>query len=139
MARVGCVCLFWGWIWCGGSAVVSFGSITTTQHNTPQYRLTAEEKAARLAAMQQDGHLNEEKRRERVQRGMERERAEDAQEAGMTVEAKAKASTLAKEMRPEFLQKMGAEAYMGGGETLEERMEKLKHTRQRRADEGGFL
>lgn len=99
-------------------------------------RLTAEEKQRRLAAMQEDGLVNEEKRRERVARGLEKEQAEDAQEAGMTVEAK---RGLDKEMRPAFLQKIGAEAYMGGGETLEERITKLSHTRQRSGDEKGFL
>lgn len=102
----------------------------------PTNRLTAEEKARRLAAMQQDGVVNEEKRRARVQQGIAKERAEDAREAGLTVETKRGPE---KEMRPEFLQKMGAEAYMGGGETLEERMQKLQHTRQRGAGEGGFL
>lgn len=113
------------------SLVPYLGALVQTKN-----RLTAEEKARRLAAMQQDGAANEEKRRARVEHGIARERTEDAQEAGLTVEGKRGAE---KEMRPEFLQKMGAEAYMGGGETLEERMQKLQHTRQRRADEGGFL
>ncbi len=121
---------------CPACRLIQTNSLVFPHNTTNAHRLTEEERQRRLAAMQQDGVLNEEKRRERVQRSVEREKAEDARDAGMTVETK---RGLDKEARPQFLQKIGAEAYMGGGETLEERMQKLQHTRQRQPDERGFL
>eukprot|EP00624_Nannochloropsis_granulata_P001907 evm.model.NODE_19166_length_72781_cov_34.074345.4 len=87
--------------------------------------------------MQADGNVNEEQRRTRVEQGRDKEKEEAAKETGLTVETRRGGE---KEVKPEFLQKMGAQVYMGGEETLVERMDRLKHTRQRnRGGEAGFL
>lgn len=86
--------------------------------------------------MQQDGSYNEEKRKQRVERGIRQEKLEDAKDSALTIESK---RGMDKEMKPEFLQKLGANVYMGGEETLEERMQRNKATRQRPIDDTSFL
>ncbi len=93
--------------------------------------MTEEERKRRLAEMQQDGSTNEEKRRARVEEGRHREKVEDARDVGLTVEHKRGAE---KDMKPAFLDKL----VQGNSESIEERLQTLKHTRQR-GGEGGFL
>ena len=99
-------------------------------------RLTEEEKRKRLEEMEQDGLMNEEKRRRRVDTGVKQEKAQEAEDQALSALGKAGRP----EDRPEFLQKLSSKVYMGEAMSLEERMAQNRHTRQRTLEqESSFL
>lgn len=96
--------------------------------------MSAEERAARLAAMSADAESYDVAARQRAEAAVKERDNEEAAEAARRLAAKADPEPV------RFLQEMNQKVYSGNHETLAERLNKNKHYRQKgNIDEQQFI
>jgi hypothetical protein len=96
--------------------------------------MSAEERAARLAAMSADAESYDVAARQRAEAAVKERQAEEAAEAARRLAAQADPEPV------QFLHQLNQKVYSGTHETLAERLNKNKHYRQKgNIDEQKFL